>query len=338
MLFLERARDLIEEGRPQLAAALLRRPAPALFRVERDFLMAEALRAQGFFSKAEVLYRGVLRSGELWAEAAAGLTSILRSLGRSSEARSLWNKARSRTPRQSWLLEDALIDRSAGLYPRALKKLASLKPADDAERAFILWATGGARRFHGDLKGSHRDFVESLRRAKRAGDPQGQAYALFGLGGVLRILGRFAEAEKAYAEAGRRLAGTPDIFGRAYAHCGLANVLRQRGKLEEAARNYVKSHALYTQLGDWVDLAYVDWGLGQIHLKKGELPRAEARFKRALKGFGWGAEQRGLAMTEKSLAEVLHATGRTARAEALFDRAVARARKAGLHAHLEIFT
>lgn len=335
MRFLEDARDLIDSGRPDRAARLLRRPVPHLLRAERDFLLAEALRAQGFFAAAERLYRGVLSSGELWPEAAAGLTSILRSLGRVKEARALWDRARGKVDRADWLLEDALIDRAAGLYPRALRKLAALKPRDKAEEAFVLWASGGARRFHGDLEGSRRDFERSLRLAP---DDEGKAYALFGLGGVLRILGRFARAERAYAEAGRRLSGSPDVFGRAYAHCGLANVLRQRGRLDEAERHYLRSHALYSRLGDWVDLAYVDWGLGQVHVKRGELREAERRLRLALRGFSRGGEQRGWAMSEKALAEVLHALGRTARAERLFDRAVARARAAGLHAHLEIFT
>ena len=335
MLHLEIARELIDSGRPDAAARLLRRRVPPVLRVERDFLMAEALRSQGFFAAGEALYRKVLRTGELWAESAAGLTSILRSLGRVKEARALWDRARGKVPEPDWLLEDALIDRAAGKYPRALGKLAALKPRDRAEEAFILWASGGARRFHGDLEGSRRDFARSL---ALAGDNEGKAYALFGLGGVLRILGRFAEAEKAYAEAGRRLAGSPDLFGRAYAHCGLANVLRQRGRLDEAERHYRKSHLLYSKLGDLVDLAYVDWGLGQVHVKRGELVEGERRLRLALKGFAAGGEHRGWAMSEKALAEVLHARGRTAQAERLFDSAVRRSRAAGLHAHLEIFT
>jgi hypothetical protein len=35
---------------------------------------------------------------------------------------------------------------------------------------------------------------------------------------------------------------------------------------------------------------------------------------------------------------LLHAQGRTKEAERLFDQAVRRARRAGIHAHLEIFT
>lgn len=345
---LERASDLLEQGRPDRAASLLRGPVPGPFRLERDFLLAESLRRQGYFSRCEVLYKRVLagRDEELWRGAAAGLTSVLRSLGRTREARALWKQARRRARRDdlpALTLEDALIDRAGGAYPTALRKLApilrgALKGRDWGLAAFVLWATGGARRFSGDLEGARADFARSLSLARRAGDPEGQAYALFGLGGVLRILGRFPEAERAYAEAGRRLAGTPDLFGRAYAHCGLANVLRQRGRLAEAERHYGLSHKLYSSLGDKVDLAYVDWGLGQVHYKRGELPRAERRTRLALAGFSAGGEERGLVISEKALAEILHARGRTPEAEKLFDRAVARARKAGLHAHLETYT
>ena len=81
-----------------------------------------------------------------------------------------------------------------------------------------------------------------------------------------------------------------------------------------------------------------DWGLGQVHLKRGELAASERRLRAALAGFAKGGEARGEALSLQSLAQVLHARGRTAEGEELFDAAVRRARGAGLHAHLEIFT
>lgn len=352
-LRLERARDLIDEGRPEQAIRLLRGSFPALLAAEREFLAAEALRSQGYFDRADALYRDLLsrpsqEDAELWLDACLGLVSVLRSLGKTSQARFFWRKgaAQARADearRERFALEDALIDRAQGLYARSLVKLGrflkkSRKAGDWGQAGFVLWAMGGARRFSGDLDGSRRDFLESLASFRQAGDEEGMAYAWFGLGGVLRIQGRFEPAERAYVEAGRRLQATQDIFGKAYAQCGLANVLRQRGRLDAAYRRYLSAHKLYSRLGDAVDLAYVDWGLGQVHLKRGELDAAEKRFAAALKAFSAFNEERGVCLSENALAAVWHAKGRTKEAEALFDRSVARARRAGLHAHLEVFS
>ena len=57
-----------------------------------------------------------------------------------------------------------------------------------------------------------------------------------------------------------------------------------------------------------------------------------------LTAFAAGGEARGEALSLHSLSQVLHARGRTSEAEKIFDAAVRRARGAGLHAHLEIFT
>jgi len=43
-------------------------------------------------------------------------------------------------------------------------------------------------------------------------------------------------------------------------------------------------------------------------------------------------------LSETSLAALLHAKGQTKEAERLFDQAVRRARQAGIHTHLEMFT
>jgi tetratricopeptide (TPR) repeat protein len=351
---LEAARDLLDAGRPDRAAGALSGAFPAVLRGERTFLLAEALRAQGFFVRAQAAYRDALKTldrdeRDLVVGAELGLARCARSLGQIPAARRAMAHARAAAGRPgaelagTLALEDALVDRAEGKYARALKSLAPLLASCRRERdwsgvGFILWATGGARRFSGDLSGSHRDFRESLAAFRRGGDREGQIYALFGLGGIARVRGLFAEARRAYADAGRLLGTGPDLFGRAYAHCGLANVLRQLGLWNEAERHYHRSYALYARLDDRVDLAYVDWGLGQVHLKRGELAASERRLRAALTGFAEGGEARGEALSLQSLAQVLHARGRTAQAEKLFDAAVRRARGAGLHAHLEIFT
>ena len=351
---LEAVRELLDAGRPDRAAAALAAPFPAALAGEALFLRAEALRAQGYFSRAAAVYRAALSAlgreeRELVVGARLGLARCARSLGEISTARRSMLRARAAAGRadaglsETFALEDALVDRADGNYARALKALAPLlagcrRGRDWSGVGFILWATGGARRFSGDLAGAHRDFKESLAAFRRAGDSEGQTYALFGLGGIARVRGLFAEARRAYADAGRVLGAGPDLFGRAYAHCGLANVLRQLGLWSEAERHYHKSYALYAELDDRVDLAYVDWGLGQVHLKRGELPAAERRLRAALAAFAKGGEARGETLSLQSLAQVLHARGRTAEAERFFDAAVRRARAAGLHAHLEIFT
>ncbi len=347
-LRLEQAQGLLDQGRPARASALLKGPFPPVLRREADFLRAEALRSQGFFDRAAALYRHALAGAGgdrgLRLEASLALASVHRSLGDVAEARRRWKDARSAAGRldDRLRLEDALIDRADSRWASCLRKLGGLladsrRQRDWAGAAFLLWATGGARRFSGDLAGSERDFRESLALARRAGDPAGQAYALFGLGGVTRIRGKLADSERFYREARRRLSATDDVFGKAYAECGLANSLRQQGKLAEAQSHYRKAHVLYSSLGDAVDLAYVDWGLGKIALQRGDLKKADRRLRAALKGFE-PHEHRGAALSLLELSRALHAGGRTAEAERLFDASVRRSRKAGLHAHLEIFT
>jgi tetratricopeptide (TPR) repeat protein len=351
---LEAARDALDAGRPDRAERALGGPFPSPLAAEARLLRAEALRAQGYFRRAQAAYRDALRGlgrdeRDLAVDAWLGLARAARSLGETADARRSLRRARALALRgdaelaETLALEDALVERAEGHYPRALKALAPLLAASRRRRdwsgvGFLLWATGGARRFAGDLAGSHRDFRESLSSFRRAGDREGQVYALFGLGGIARVRGLFAEARAAYADAGRLLGKGPDLFGRAYAHCGLANVLRQLGRWGEAERHYRLSYALYARLDDRVDLAYVDWGLGQVHLKRGELAASEQRLRAALAAFAAGREARGEALSLHSLAQVLHARGRTALAEKTFDAAVRRARGAGLHAHLEIFT
>jgi len=351
---LDAARSALDAGRPDRAADPLAGSFPAAVAGEAALLRAEALRAQGYFRRAIAAYRESLRllgreERDLMVTARLGLARCARSLGEIPAARSAMKAARAAARgadaelREILALEDALVDRAEGKYARALKALAPLlascrREGDWSGAGFILWATGGARRFAGDLAGSHRDFRESRAAFKRAGDREGLTYALFGLGGIARVRGMFGEARAAYAAAGRLLGRGPDLFGRAYAHCGLANVLRQLGLWDEAERNYRLSYALYAKLDDRVDLAYVDWGLGQVHLKRGELAAAEKRFEAARRAFVAGNEHRGAALSLQSLAQVLHARGRTALAERTFDAAVRTARRAGLHAHLEIYT
>jgi len=323
--------------------------------MEREFQAAERLREQGYFDRAARIYRKVLKASqkadpELAIESCLGLASVHRSLGSVPEARRLLSQGEriaravgTSEYRERFALEDALVDRAEGRYAKSLKKLGVFLRRFRADKdwagvGFVLWATGGARRFSGDLKGAERDFHASLYAAKRAKDDSGQVYALFGLGGVTRIAGRLLESVRWYSEAGRRLKGSDDVFGRAYAHCGLANALRQLGRWREAEDNYLRSHRLYSSLGDKVDLAYVDWGLGKIALHGGDLAKAEARFKKAFKGFASGSEQRGLALTEGALANLEHARGDGRAAEKMFERACRRARAAGLRTYLEIFT
>ena len=351
---LEAAHDCLDEGRPDRARVALSGSFPGALAGEIRFLRAEALRAQGFFRRAQVDYRAALKAlgredRDLVAGAFLGVARCARSLGEVDCARQAMRRVRAAARKgdadllETLALEDALVDRADGLYAKALKQFAPLLESSRRRRdwsavGFLLWATGGARRFSGDLEGSHRDFKDSLAAFRRVGDREGRTYALFGLGGIARVRGFFSEARRAYEEAGNILGSGPDLFGRAYAHCGLANVLRQLGLWDQAERHYHRSYALYAKLDDRVDLAYVDWGLGQVHLHRGELAASERRLRAALAVFSAGGEARGESLSLYCLAQVVHARGRTVEGEKLFEAAVRRARGAGLHAHLEVFT
>ncbi len=352
-LRLERAKESIDSHAYGRALDLLKNPMPAGLTGERDFLVAEALRAQGFLARAALLYKNLLKrvsdpSAKI--EACLALAACLRSLGQTQQARRVWqigHKTAVRFANRGLLerldLEKILILRASGDFHLSLKLLkkseSRLRRAHDwAGAAYVLWAMGGALRFSGNLAGSRKAFLESLRLARRAQDKTGAVYALFGLGGTTRIQGRLAEAQRHYAAALQAAKGTEDLFGQAYAHCGLANVLRQRGKSAEAERHYLQAHGLYRLLGDPVDLAYVDWGLGQIYMRRRDLKAAEKKLRLAREGFRQGTETRGIVLCEMSLSSILHARGRTSEAEKLFNTAWRRARQAGIHTHLEIFT
>ncbi len=351
--FLERAWDFLGQEKPERALRALKAPAPKAAAQERDFLAAEAWRAMGYFEKAFALYRKVLSHSslapDLRADSALAMAAIDRSLGRVARAREFLKAARQacgglpQEHSRRLELEDALIDRAQGLYPRCLAKFRRLLSSFKAERdfssaAFALWAAGGARRFSGDFSGAIRDFKSSLALARKAGSQTAQAYAFLGLGGASRVAGQISASKRYYARAAGLLSRTQDIFGRAYAECGLANALRQAGDYEAARARYKRAYKLYASLGDAVDLAYVDWGLGQVLLHLGDLKGARRRFSTALKAFAKAKEPRGVVISRMALACALHAAGETRPAEALFSQALAESRRAKIHAHLEGLT
>ena len=59
---LEDARDFLDAGRPDRARAALSGGFPATLAGESLFLLAEALRAQGFFRRAQAGYRAALKT------------------------------------------------------------------------------------------------------------------------------------------------------------------------------------------------------------------------------------------------------------------------------------
>ena len=350
---LEASRRALEAGRLREAVRRLPARVPGPFRPERDLIEAEALRGQGFFRRAEAIYRRLLAAPPksdppLWIEAALGSAAGSRSVGRAREASRLLDKAQALARRERWAaprirLERALIARAEGRWAAALAALRSmlqeaLAAGELQEASFLLWAIGGALRFSGDLSGACRAFERSLLLAGRSGDPAAEGYAVLGLGGVSRILGRLRESARFYARARRAFARTEDLFAQAYAHCGLANGLRQLGLRRAAERHYRAAYRMYSRLGDAVDLAYVDWGLGKLRLDEGRVRDAVPWLRRSLARFRAGRELRGECLAELALAQASHSLGRTAEAEALFERAVRRGRAGGLHAHLELFT
>ena len=325
---------------------------PPILRPERDFLYAEAFREMGFLAKSEKIYASVLSRVDakedpaLCAEAALASAAVLRSLGRTVEARRRLRSA-AKTGLAAYsdriLLEETLVDRAEGRHGASLKALRkmlarSLGRNDLSQAGFLLWAIGGAERLAGRLRESAASFERSLAICRRHRDASGAGYALFGLAGVSRIRGRLLDSAAHYREAGRFFEKTEDVFAKAYAHCGLANALRQLGRLAQAEEHYRRSEALYSSLGDEVDLAYVVWGRGRIREQRGDLASARTLLQKALAMFLRNKETRGVVLSEIALAQALYALGRVKEAEALNARALRRVRRAGLHTHLEIFT
>ncbi|MFA6093542.1 MAG: tetratricopeptide repeat protein [Elusimicrobiota bacterium] len=351
---LDAAREALTES-PSRCLALL--PAagelPASLRPEQGFLRAEALRAMGHLSAAADLYEKILPKVDgrqdpvLFMETCLGSASALRSLGRPAQAQERLRKAgRCRWAKnyaEPLRMERALVLRAQGKLESSLRELFSLlrkalRSGELQEAGFLLWAVGGAQRLQGRLEESSESFKKALSLAKRSEDSCGAGYALFGLAGVSRIRGKLKDSERFYRQAAKSFSKTEDLFAKAYANCGLANALRQQGRLQEAERLYARAFVLYSALGDAVDLGFVVWGQGKIALQRGELSKAARLFKRSLSLFENGCEERGAALSETSLAQALYAAGSTEEAELLHASALKRARKAGLHTHLELFT
>lgn len=344
---LELARTALETDAPR-ALRLLPPPKalPAFVRAERDYLEGEAHRSMGFLAKAETFFAKALRAKDdpvLLAEAALSSAAVLRSLGRTAEARGRLRGSFPKAFERRLRLERAMVDRAEGRHEASLRVLRPMLAQavlgrDWAEAGFLLWAIGGAERLMGWLEESAASFERSLAFFRRAKDSSGAGYALFGLAGVSRIKGGLSASERHYREAGRMFAATDDAFGKAYALCGTANALRQLGRLREAEALYRRSEKLYASLGDEVDLAYVVWGRGKVRLHTGRLREAEAFLKKALGMFARGRETRGVLLSQLALAQALYAQGRTAEGEALHAAAMRAAQRAGLHTHLEVFT
>ncbi|MBI4377023.1 MAG: tetratricopeptide repeat protein [Elusimicrobia bacterium] len=348
---LERAHDELEAGRAQSALHLLSGRVPPSWESERQYLMGEALRSLGFLSRCQGHYGRALAGGSepsLRFEASLALASARRSLGDWRGATISLKRARAwrdHAPegRLRFELEEALILRASGRYRESIRRLLSLarrfeRSEDWAAAGFAFWAIAGARRLLGQFSQGERDFHRSFRLFSRNGDSVDKAYALFGLGGITRMQGRLKDAESCYRRAGRLLRGGSDWFGQAYAECGLANALRQQGRAREALAHYGRSARLYGRLEDRVDLAYVHWGIGKIHLHGGRLSEARPWLEKALSSFSRAHEDRGVILAQMALAQLLHAQGRALSAESLFGRALSRARRMGLHTHLETFT
>lgn len=356
---LERARECIEAGSPASALRVLpsRGELPAPLRPERDLLEAEAWRESGYFGRAHGFYGRILGRREggapdpvLRLEASLGLASLLRSVGEGAAALRLLDEAshlsrrlgaRHYAPRIR--LETLLVDRALGRLARSLQGLnvllkGALRRKDEAEAAFLFWAVGGALRLQGKLAESEAAFLRSGKLARACGDFRGAGYALLGLAGVVRIAGRPQESVSLYSRAGRLFERTEDAFAKAYAACGQGNGLRQLGRFKEAERCYLGSRALYSRLGDGPDLAYVEWGLGQVYLQTGQSGRSGPCLRRALGLFLRHGEDRGAVLAEFSLSRLRYLQGRVREAERLHARALDRARRAGLHTHLEVFT
>ncbi|MFA6316091.1 MAG: hypothetical protein WC943_01635 [Elusimicrobiota bacterium] len=353
---LEKAQALLDEGRPQDALRALPSAARAPLALEHSHLKAECLRSMGDLGDCRAWYQRVLSKAKpsadpvLWLESCLGLVSALRSLGECCRARRLLARGTS-LARQKRLdshlercrLELVLLDRAEGLYARSIRELKGFlelfrKRGDLAGMAYIHWALGGARRFSGDLEGSLKDYTASRTLAGRARDPIGKGYAMLGLGGIERIKGNLGKALSWYEASRKTFAKTQDLFAQAYAECGQGNCLRQLGRLKEASSRYTTAHRLYSLIHDPVDLAYVDWGLGKIAMAEGRLEDARVRLDLALAGFRSVHEHRGIVLSLLALAAVRHAQGRTSQGERLFDEGLALARRAGLHAHLEVYT
>jgi tetratricopeptide (TPR) repeat protein len=348
------AKRLLGHFEPAIA---LYNKAIELYKIPAPGRLASAPSGEGAARASASEGRGGRREAGAAAQAAAtqidmqlALAKCYRTLGRAQKALQIAKNAHKtaiyyhlKDFAMQALQEEAMAHRAAGSLKEAANLLNQVlahykKEGDLSATAFALWGLGGIARLEGRFQAGKKYFEESIKLAQKAGDKAAQAYGLCALAGISRVGGDIKACVANYRRAEAIFKHTDDIFGKAYTNCGMANGLRQLGRLEEALKRYAAADKLYSSINDKVDLGFVKWGRADILRRQNKLQAALGEFKAAQKLFANSDEIRGQLLTDFALAQTLYAAGRAKQAEAVFAKAYSRAKKEGLHTHLEVFT
>ncbi len=343
--------ELLDANQPSKALELIKKVKTK--NAAMRFLEGEAHRQLGSFEEAIASYAKALaicEDAEGRMDALLALAACYRTLGHSAAA---YEMADESLQMANELEMDDYAVRSMQEMGMALRAWGRLEEALDmldvvlsyyeqqkdwAGMSFICWAKGGIFRLQGHFEDGIRQFKESIRLAKKAGDDINLAYGYCGLAGISRICGKIDDCVKNYKLAEKIFRASEDVFGKAYTNCGMANGLRQQGKYDEALRHYNTADKLYSSIHDTVDLGFVKWGRADILKRKNKLELALKDLQEAKVLFDNSDEKRGQILTKLSLAQVLYALGKTAEAEELYEAGVGQAKGEGLHTYLESYT
>lgn len=175
--------------------------------------------------------------------------------------------ARSLSMRPGGLAESIERLRAAG---RALEAM-----GEKAEAAEARLYVGVALGMQDDLVTAQREFEESLRLARDAGDPRRVGWALFDLADTANDLGDVDAADRYNREARAHLEQVGDRFGLAQTYLYEGKIRRRRGDPAGAEAALRRALAVFEEQRMEADVVEVRFHLAELDADRGDWPAVE---------------------------------------------------------------
>ncbi len=300
---------------------------------------AEGKREAGNFKEALPFFRQAVRQNGSF-EAFSGLAGCLRLTGDFRGAIAAYKTALERSVCDEEQKADTFM--GLGMACRGLSEYAaagryfskaaiSYKASGDWPGfAYYCWCQGGLRRITGDLRGSRRLFMLSVKFYGLLKDESGKAYALAGLGGILRMLGDFSDSFACYSKASVIFRKHGDRFGFAYCNCGMGSASRMLLKPAKSEAFYKIALLNYRGIKDEVNIAFVLWGYANTLILSGRLTEAKRRHIESARLFLKHKDKRGMVYALLQKGELERNSGNLLEGARCFRAAGMRAKALGL--------
>jgi eukaryotic-like serine/threonine-protein kinase len=169
----------------------------------------------------------------------------------------------------------------------------------------------------GDIAGSERMFVETIKHFRAIGNPDGVAAAEANLGAARLARGDLDGARKYFQDSIPNYRAVEDRVGVALSLNNLGDSYRQSGDLDAAKSNYDEALVVANQTEDKNSIAYILSGLGDVLFDRGDLPGARKSYEQALTLRQQIGEKESTAQSQVALALISIEEGQAAAAEAV---------------------